>query len=95
MVQHCSLYFCGSQDHSLHGLAWLPKQTLYTKVMTRGQLNDLEQNGITILTILNKTVWDFAQAKCSLCWWIEKCDSLLLSNCLTIFLEDQVKKIFF
>ena len=34
-----------------------------------------------LLRILVETVWDLVQAKCSLCWWIEKCGGLVWRCC--------------
>ena len=59
----------------------LPKQTLYAEVSGKCQLEDREQDGLIISGILVGTVRYFIQAKCSLCWWIERCGGLIWSSC--------------
>ena len=57
------------------------KQTLYAELSGMRQLDFHEQNGLIILRILVGTVWVFVQAKCSICWWIERCGDLIWSCC--------------
>ena len=81
--------FSGSKDLSLDGLITsaeclrngFPSKLYILKWMGRGQLKDHEQDGLILLRILVGTVWDFIQAKCSLCWLIKRCGGLIWSCC--------------
>ena len=59
----------------------LPSKLYLLKRMRRSQLDNHEQDGLIIWRILVGTVWHFVQAKCSLCWWIERCGGLIWSCC--------------
>ena len=63
---------------------WLSKQTLFAKVMERGQLYDHRQDGVIISRILAGTVWDIDEAKCSLSCWNENSEGLICSGCSRI-----------
>ena len=39
--------------------------------------DDQIQDVLVILRILVVTAWDFVRAKCSPCWWTEKCGGLM------------------
>ena len=61
--------------------------------MGRGQLDDHEQYDLIISRILMiGTAWDFVRAKCSLCYWMEKCGGLVWRCCPATFKEKQMKK---
>ena len=51
------------------------------KWVGRGQFENDEQYDLIILRISVGNIWDFIQAKCSLCWWIERCGGLIWSCC--------------
>ena len=59
----------------------LPKQTLYAKVSGKRPVGGHEQDSLIISRILVETVQDFIQAKCNLCWWIDRCGGLIWSCC--------------
>ena len=59
----------------------LPSKLCILKLVERGQVYNHEQDDLITLRILVGTIWDFIQAKCSQCCWIERCGSLNWSCC--------------
>ena len=54
-------------------------RTLYVEVRGKRPVGQHKQDGLNISRILVGMVWNFIQAKCNLCWWIERCGSLIWS----------------
>ena len=78
-IEKSQLRWFGHVSKMLHER--LPKQTLFAEVSGKRPVGHRKQDGLIISRIVVGTVWDFIQAKCSLCWWVGRCNGLICSCC--------------